>query len=411
MSDSFAACPPLLIQFNNKSVNAIGELWDFGDSSSTVTHTPSHFYSYPGVYTVTLTVKGRGGCTNQMQKQIIVKGPKGTIAYNPFNICTEKRIGFTTQSTDAVSYIWDFNDGATLTTTDIFAQHTYTNAGGYMPKIVLMDEKGCKVPVTGKDSVQIRTPFKMSLSKGGKLCIGQSRNLQAAGAASYQWSPSTALDNSAVCSPKANPAVTTSYRVIGTDDKGCYTDTGFITLEVMDFPKVNAGLDKKITAGVTVDLVPLLSPDVTEVHWSPTGDIFRNSEFAITVKPQASTEYKVEVKNAAGCVASDKVNVMVTKAGGDLFIPNTFSPNGDGVNDVFYPRSGSSVRIISLKIINRHGALVYERSGFNTNDASAGWNGSLRGKELLPDIFLYVISLEDDEHKPKTIQGDVALIR
>ena len=411
MSDSFKACPPLMIQFTNESLNATDELWDFGDGSSTTTHTPSHFYSYPGVYTVTLSVKGRGGCTRQMQKQIIVKGPKGFISYNPFNICTQQQVGFNVQSTDAVSYLWDFNDGTTLNSTDTFALHTYTNAGGYMPKIMLMDEKGCKVPVMGKDTVQIRAPFKMAINKPGKVCIGQSKNLQAGGATSYQWSPSAGLDNDSTATPIAKPAVTTNYKVIGTDDKGCFTDTGYVMVEVAAFPKVNAGADKKIAAGVALDLVPSLSTDVTEVRWSTTGAIFRNSESAITVKPLENTEYTVEVKNAAGCAASDKVNVTVTKAGGELFIPNTFSPNADGVNDVFYPRSTASVKIISLKIINRYGALVFERTGFNTNDVNAGWDGNYRGAKLLPDIYLYVISITDAENNTQTTQGDIALIR
>jgi gliding motility-associated-like protein len=363
------------------------------------------------VYTVTLTVKGRGGCTTQMQKQITVKGPRGALSFNPFNICTQQQVGFNIQSTDAVAYTWDFNDGTTLNNKDTFALHTYTNTGGYMPKILLMDDKGCKVPVTGTDTVQIRMPFKMAINKPGKVCVGQSSNLQASGAASYQWTPLTGLDNAATAAPVAKPAATTTYQVIGMDDKGCFTDTGYVKLEVAAAPVVDAGTDKKISAGVALDLVPSLSADVTEVRWSPTSAIFRNSESAITVKPLENTEYTVEVKNTAGCTAKDKINITVTKAGGELFIPNTFSPNGDGVNDVFYPRSTSSIKVISLKILNRYGAVVFERSGFNSNDINSGWDGNSRGIKLLPDVFVYVISIANAENKTQIIQGDVALIR
>jgi gliding motility-associated-like protein len=411
MSDSFKTCPPLMIQFTNLSVNAVDELWDFGDGSSTTNHTPSHFYSYPGIYTVTLTVKGKGGCSSQVQKQIIVKGPRGTISYNPFNICLQQQVGFKVHSTDAVSYIWDFNDGTTVNNADTIAQHTYTNAGGYMPKIMLVDEMGCKVPVTGKDTVEIRAPFKMTINKPGKLCIGKSANLQASGAAIYQWSPVAGLDNAATATPVARPVVTTAYTIIGTDDKGCFSDTGYVTVEVAANPVVDAGADRKISAGTALDLVPAVSGDVTEVHWSPTSAIFRNSESGITVKPNESTEYTVEVKNAAGCMASDKVNITITKAAGELFIPNAFSPNGDGVNDVFYPRSAVAVKVVSLKILNRFGALVFERAGFNTNDTRSGWDGSFRGTKLLPDVYIYVISFADAENKTQTIQGDVALLR
>jgi gliding motility-associated-like protein len=411
MSDSFKACPPLLVQFTNESLNASDELWDFGDGSSTTTHTPSHFYSYPGVYTITLTVKGRGGCSRQTQKKVVVKGPEGVISFDPFNICTERTVHYKVQSTDAVSYTWDFNDGTTVDNSDTAISHTYTNAGGYMPKIILIDEKGCRVPVTGKDSVQIRAPFKMIVEKPGKVCVGQSKKLQASGAASYQWFPAVGLDNASIATPVAKPANSTTYKVIGTDDKGCYRDSGMVTVDIAPLPMVDAGADKKIAAGTPLDLVPNISADVTEVRWSPTGAIFRNSESAITVKPDATTEYTVEVKNAAGCAARDKVNVTVTKAGGEFFVPNSFSPNGDGMNDVFYPRSAVTVRINSLKIINRFGVVVFERSGFSTNDVNAGWDGNNRGVRLLPDVYIYVISMVNADNKPQIIQGDVALIR
>jgi gliding motility-associated-like protein len=310
-----------------------------------------------------------------------------------------------------VAYTWDFNDGTTVNNSDTFMSHTYTNAGGYMPKIILMNDKGCQVPVTGKDSVQIRTPFKMAVDKPGKVCVGQSKKLQVSGAASYQWYPAVGLDNAAIATPVAKPASSTIYKVIGKDDKGCYTDSGLVSVDIAPLPVVDAGADKKIAAGTSLDLVPSFSADVTEVNWSPTSAIFRNSESAITVKPLENTEYTVEVKNAAGCAARDKVNVTVTKSGGELFIPNAFSPNGDGVNDVFYPRSASSVKVVSLKIFNRYGAVVFERSGFNTNDISAGWDGNSRGTKLLPGVFIYVIGITDAENKTQIIQGDVALIR
>ena len=411
MSDSFKTCPPLLIEFSNESVNGTDEVWDFGDGSSTKNHAPSHYYSYPGVYIATLTVKGRGGCISQMQKRIIIKGPQAVLSYDPLKICSQQTVFFYVKSTDAISYVWDFNDGTTLNNTDTMASHTYTNTGGYLPKIILADDQGCKVPVTATDSLQIRLPFKMTISKPAAVCKGQSRNLQASGATSYQWSPSSELDNAAIASPAAKPVVTTNYKVIGTDDKRCFTDTGYIMLEVAPLPAVNAGEDKKITVGTALDLMPVFSSDVTEVRWSPTEDIFRNSGSAVTVKPNENTVYTVEVKNASGCVASDNINITVTKAAGELFIPNTFSPNGDGVNDVFYPRSAVLVRIISMKIINRSGSIVYDRSGFNSNDITTGWDGNSRGVKMSSDVYLYIITFADADNKTRTIQGDISLLR
>ena len=124
-----------------------------------------------------------------------------------------------------------------------------------------------------------------------------------------------------------------------------------------------------------------------------------------------NTEYKVEVKNAAGCMASDKVNVTVFNAGGEVFVPNTFSPNGDGSNDVFYLRAAGSVKINWFKIFNRAGVAVYEKINFYTNDAAGGWDGNFKGTRLASDVFVYAIEIVGADGKPSTVTGNVALLR
>ncbi len=656
MSDSFRTCPPLVIQFTNNSLNAIDELWDFGDGTSTNTHNPSHFYSYPGIYTVTLTVKGNGGCSHQMQRQIIVKGPKGTLSYNPLNLCKPQLVNFKIHSVDAVSYIWDFNDGTTVNNSDSLITHTYTDGGKYAPKIMLADDIGCKVPINGsdtihivnvsanfnfpvetacgrrditfnnstqssegitsyywdfgdgtyanniinplhtygvpgsfypslkvisnsgcldsfysptpvkvealpdvnitaaangctpltatfasivnvadisgirwhwdfgngdtsslqnpqpqtydtaggytvtmvatgtngctkkiskiieawslpaisiagdslickgnntmlhvsgaatyswktanglsctscssplaspdstttylvtatnangcraKDSVTVKVvqPIKMNYNSQAKLCFGQSVNLHADGAMRYEWLPAKGLSNPHSATPVAKPETTTTYSVIGTDAKGCFKDTGYITVSVNALPTVDAGDDKRIVSGSPADLVPIVSADVTEVNWSPTGSIFRNSGNGITVKPLASTEYTVEVINAGGCSAKDKVNITVTSAGGEVFVPNTFSPNADGSNDLFYPRAAGSVKINRLKIFNRNGVAVFEKMNFYTNDVSAAWDGTSKGARLVADVYMYAIEYAGMDGKPNIITGNVTLLR
>jgi len=658
MSDSFRTCPPLIVQFNNQSVNAMDELWDFGDGSTTATHSPSHFYSYPGIYTVSLTIKGRGGCSSKMQRQIVVKGPRGSLSYTPLNFCKPGEAVFTAHTTDAVSYIWDFNDGATNINNDSVLTHQYSNTGSYVPKLLLADNNGCKVPINGadtihvvnlaagfefantricseehidfvntssasesivgyswdfgdgfyanniaapthdyqaagsyypllviktasgcvdsfttavpvqvaaspnavilssangctplaasftasagtsaasvtqwqwdfgngntstqqnpavqvysnagnysvtlkitsdegcekiitktmeayplpsiqfsgateickgagttltasgagtyawspavalsctgcastlasplvntvyivtgvnnfgcvsKDSVEVKVaqPFRISHSSNTKICAGKSAVLTAGGAGAYEWSPSTGLDDIHSANPVAQPAATTTYRVIGTGANGCYTDTGFVTVQVNALPLVDAGADKTITAGASVELVPVVSADVNQLRWSPTDAVFRNNGNAITVKPSVTTEYTAEVKNAAGCTASDKVNVQVAPAGsaGELFIPNTFSPNGDGVNEIFYPRAAGSIRINKLRIFNRDGVVVFEKNNFYANDAASGWDGTARGMKLPADIYVYAADVADNNGKPHVISGNVSLLR
>ena len=182
--------------------------------------------------------------------------------------------------------------------------------------------QGC----SNTDSVQVKvTPlFIMHSSLGDTLCKGGSVRLFATGAANYIWSPSTGLSNPTSSAPLASPATTTTYRVIGNDGKGCFRDTAFVLVKVYPIPTVNAGADKTINVGQMVDLIPAISNDVTSVLWTPTGSIFRNNFPAITVKPNETTEYTVEVKNPGGCKSTDKVTVFVVCNGANVFIPNTF---------------------------------------------------------------------------------------
>ncbi len=77
----------------------------------------------------------------------------------------------------------------------------------------------------------------------------------------------------------------------------------------------------------------------------------------------------------------------------NLFIPNTFSPNSDGHNDVFYPRGKGVFTIRSFRVFNRWGDLVFERTNFQPNDITAGWNGMHKGRMASPDVYIYTLEV------------------
>ncbi|MEO5890202.1 MAG: PKD domain-containing protein [Ferruginibacter sp.] len=654
MSDSFSTCPPLLVQFGNLSLHSISQSWDFGDGTGTAIANPSHFYTYPGEYVATLTVTAKGGCKDIMKKKIVVKGPKGTFTYDPQQGCDPVKVNFVANTRERISFIWDYNDGTTVSTKDSVISHIYTNPGVYLPKMTLVDAAGCQVPITGKDTiivhgitanfnfsdsllcdrgnvsfvgssvsndvisgykwafgdggtstgqnpqhnyslgmyypklivntvhgcvdsitspkpvkivaspqinmtstasgctplvvtfkglvavpdtsalswkwtfgngitsplqnpgvqnyniagvykpnvivtnssgckdtasktieafiiptvgagldtticnrvginlkatgavsyswspsaglnctncatpvatpdsmrqyvvkgtsehgctasdsvvVKVQYALKIKYSKPDTLCKGQNVKLFASGSDRYQWSPSTGLNSSTIALPVANPDTTTNYRVIGTDNFGCFRDTGYVGIKVYPIPTVNAGADKTINIGQSLDLVPVISSDVTTVTWSPTGNIFRNTYPAISIKPNQTTEYTVEARNRGGCMARDNVTVVVICNGANVFIPNTFSPNGDGANDIFYPRGTGLFKIKMLRIFNRWGEVVFEKTSFNANDPSSGWDGTLKGAKLGADVFVYMIDIICENNSVLTYKGNVALIQ
>jgi gliding motility-associated-like protein len=184
-----------------------------------------------------------------------------------------------------------------------------------------------------------------------------------------------------------------------------------VPVKVHPIPTVDAGSDKTINVGQALDLDPILSSDVINTVWSPTSGVFRNRFPGITVKPPQTTEYTVEVTNQGGCKARDRVTVYVLCNNANVFIPNTFSPNADGANDIFYPRGTGVFSIKTFRIFNRWGEVVYEKSNFNANDASAGWDGMYKGKKLNPDVFVYTIDILCDNNTMLSYKGNVALIQ
>jgi gliding motility-associated-like protein len=96
---------------------------------------------------------------------------------------------------------------------------------------------------------------------------------------------------------------------------------------------------------------------------------------------------------------------------GVVFLPNTFSPNGDGQNDIFYIRGKGINTVKSFRIYNRWGQLIFERSNFNIEDPTFGWDGKAKGVLVDPDVFIYVAELVCDTNEPFTLKGNVMLLR
>jgi gliding motility-associated-like protein len=127
--------------------------------------------------------------------------------------------------------------------------------------------------------------------------------------------------------------------------------------------------------------------------------------------PKTETVYSVEVQNDGGCTVKENITVRVICNDGNLFIPNTFSPNADGRNDRFYPRGTGISSIKSLKVFNRWGEMVFSRESFNANDAAAGWDGIYKGTVLSPDVYVYTCEVVCMNNEVLLYRGDVTLLR
>jgi gliding motility-associated-like protein len=127
--------------------------------------------------------------------------------------------------------------------------------------------------------------------------------------------------------------------------------------------------------------------------------------------PYFTRTYYATAYNEFGCSATDSVTVHVRCNGNLVFVPNTFTPNGDGKNDYFFPRGEGIEKINEFRIFNRWGEMVFERSNISLNDERSGWDGRFLGKELPPDVYVYYMQANCSTGELVKWKGDVTLMR
>ncbi len=409
LSQSPNGCVP--VNFNlagtllNNDTSAITWTWQFSDGRTANGKVLNQLlFATAGIFNTRLVAVNSSGCKDTAETQVEAFALPVVNAGADKSICQGRGQAIT--ATGAASYTWSPATGLSCATC---ASPIATPAVATVYQVTGKNLQGC----VAKDSITIsvKYPFQMKYSKGDTLCVGESVELSASGAASYAWSPSAGLSSSDKPKVTARPNSTTNYMLVGTDDLGCFKDTAYFPVKVYPIPTVEAGADLTINVGQAKTLTPIISPDVTAVNWYPTGSIFRSTYPSIDIKPKQTTQYKVEVSNAGGCTASDLLNVIVLCNGANVFIPNTFSPNGDGANEQFYPRGTGLFTIKTARIFNRWGELVFEKYNMKANEAGGGWDGSYKGQKLASDVFVYMFEIVCDNDAVLLYKGDVALIR
>ena len=163
-------------------------------------------------------------------------------------------------------------------------------------------------------------------------------------------------------------------------------------------------------AGTTANL-RATGTNITSYLWSP-GETLSCTDCAAPVASMSvMTTYYVDVLSEHGCRASDSVRVILYCDNSQVFIPNAFTPNGDGQNDIFYPRGMGIKTIKSFRVYNRWGNLLFERESINLNDAANGWDGSHKGEEPRPDVYVYLIEAVCYTGEDVHIKGDVTIVK
>jgi len=382
--------------------------WDFGNGVNASGQTPEGIVlPNAGQYPVKVTVSGGSGCAGSGSAIVTVHSAPNVKAGADTTICRNSNINL--QATGATEYTWRPVAGISCTscsnpvvTSDTTALYSVTGKNEY----------GC----TATDSVTVKViqPVHVSLSKGDTLCNGESKQLVASGAHSYQWSPALFLSDAATAQPTFNAVkdTTMAYLVVGTDEKSCFKDTASIKVKVYPIPQMQVKQSAiTASAGGEIKLETISSPDVTKWKWSPAIWLSNPSAASPVAQPRESITYTVVAANDGACITRAQIAVTVVCNGSNIFVPNTFSPNGDGVNEKFYPQGTGLYNIKSFRVFNRWGQLVFEKLNIAANNPADGWDGTFKGQKLMPDVFVYIIEVMCVNNTIVPVKGNITLIR
>ncbi|GAA4327590.1 hypothetical protein GCM10023184_16870 [Flaviaesturariibacter amylovorans] len=406
-----AACAPATFSFGGQvqrdpGGGTFGWQWDFGNGQTAATQNPAaQVYTAAGNYTVRLILTHSNGCSDTTDRQVVVRPVPVVDAGNDVRLCRDSSITLT--ATGALNYQWDANSALSCLNCPAPAANPLTSTTFW---VTGTDGFGC----SARDSVRIEVKQRFSMIRPAlrdTLCRGERLQLRTGGADFYTWTPATYLDNPNSPTPTATPDTTITYTVVVRDSSSCYIDSAKITLRVYPIPTVNAGPDLVLPAGDTATIRTTSSADVTTWQWAPAGTLNCATCPSPIVTARHSSLYRVMVRNEGGCTSYDDMNVTVLCGSGNIFVPNTFSPNGDGMNDVFYPRGTGIANIRSFRIFNRWGELVYERTNIKANDVLVGWNGMFKGKKASADVYVYTLEVLCSNNELLPIKGDVTLLQ
>jgi gliding motility-associated-like protein len=304
----------------------------------------------------------------------------------------------TLTASGGTAYTWSGPNMASTSQNPLVINNvTPADAGNY--SVQVMSAQGCSAaPV--QVTVKVVPKVVASISNNATVCAGEPTTLSASGGLYYKWTPSTGLDHDDTPNPVATPLQTTTYSVNVSND-GCNDDTKSVTISVLQNPVANAGSNKVIFEGQSVKLNGTIKGDsITSVYWTPATGLDNPASLTPIASPTDNITYTLNVVSQNCGTAISTVFVRVYKK---ITIPNTFSPNNDGINDLWnidalvtYPES-------QLIVYDRYGQKVYQSTGY-----AKPWDGTANGTPLPYGTYYYVIDLKN---KTPKIAGWVLIVR
>jgi gliding motility-associated-like protein len=201
-----------------------------------------------------------------------------------------------------------------------------------------------------------------------------------------------------------------AYTLCIQDEKGCENQVDLTVHPAIGF-EVDAGDTIFIELGENAELNAVPFPNLPDsVLWTTEGEYVSN-QLNSTILPKHTGWYVVTIINSAGCITSDSV-LIVVDVYKPIFIPNVISSNQDGINDQVTVNGNHAATGVKLfQIYDRWGGLLWERTNFELNDPSLGWDGTSNGKLVNPAVYTYLAVVDFLDDIPVTYHGTVTVLR
>lgn len=341
------------------------------------------------------------GCFNTDSVFVDVKDHVTLFAGNDTTICQTDGFFLKTVS-DALHYQWT---PATYLSNDT-AKRPYTTPLASVTYHVVANIGKCST----QDDVAITAVPYPATNAGPDQAIcpewGVDVQLNATGGSTYLWTPSTFLNNRNISNPIAQrPSASIRYIVTATDTLGCPKPVRD-TVWVMVHPQVIANAGPSDTIVVLGQPLLLHGTGGIRYLWSPAPSLNSDTIQNPTALPQGNIRYTVTVTSANGCTASDFIDVTVYRIDPDMYVPNVFTPNGDGRNDIFRPILIGMKELHYFRVYNRFGQMVY-----STSDMGKGWDGTYRGAGQDPATYVWYAEAVTYKGDIRFKKGSVILVR
>ena len=355
-------------KFTNTSTNGLTYFWNFGDPSTGVNNTstltnPTHHFDSAGTFLVTLIGNHPGYCGDSVKERVVVLPlPKGTIT-GVDSICSGSNEVLT--ASGGTSYLW--STGATTSSITV-APTTKTTYTVQISNGVCNFDTAITVPV--------KPTISGTLNGTGLVCYGDSIYLTATGGGTYLWN--TGATTSSITVP-ANSTSDTAYSVTISNGGACITLHKTITVDsVIGYACCN-------TTIYVGDSTIIYGNGGVQYHWIPSIGLSCDTCRDPVASPTVTTVYTLVTTYEDGCSASAIITVNVEFPCKDFFVPNVFTPNGDGNNDTY---------LIKVEYMSDYRIWIYNRWGrlmFYSTNPDAPWTGDIKDGQASDGIYYYII--------------------